>query len=281
MVLQTKINTEYGKVQRTYVNLQTLQLLASLTPALAATEQRYSATQIAKRQFDERMIVLQSGINRIRSDSFSQSVKNLNNRTKQLITRSVTLANTSSVESTRIQSIRSQAETAARFVISVNTSLDSIMTRLQTLKSNADVMLANSQGLNLNFTHEREFRLAQGNASEATAFLLKANSAFSNATLQRRQVDELSRNVSDLLASRNDRSRNASQLQNEIAIEQERLRLLLSNISTVQNTIRSTNTTGANISIDFSSLGSVVANVSEILIQSQAALQSADRKSVV
>ena len=108
------------------------------------------------------------------------------------------------------------------------------MTRLQTLKSNADVMLANSQGLNLNFTHEREFRLAQGNASEATAFLLKANSAFSNATLQRRQVDELSRNVSDLLASRNDRSRNASQLQNEIAIEQERLRLLLSNISTVQ-----------------------------------------------
>ena len=38
-------------------------------------------------------------------------------KTKQLITRSVTLANTSSVESTRIQSIRSQAETAARFVI--------------------------------------------------------------------------------------------------------------------------------------------------------------------
>jgi len=218
MVLQTKINAVYVKVQRTYVSLQTLQLLASLTPALTATEQRYSTTQIAKRQFDDRMIVLQSGINRIRSDSFSQSVKNLNNRTKQLITRSVTLANTSSVESTRIQSIRSQAETAARFVISVNTSLDSIMTRLQTLKSNADVMLANSQGLNLNFTHEREFRLAQGNASEATAFLLKANSAFSNATLQRRQVDELSRNVSDLLASRNDRSRNASQLQNEIAI---------------------------------------------------------------
>ena len=36
--------------------------------------------QIAKRQFDERMAVLQSGVNRIRSDSLSQSVNNLNNR---------------------------------------------------------------------------------------------------------------------------------------------------------------------------------------------------------
>ena len=118
--------------------------------------------------------------------------------------------------------------------VAVNSSLDSIVARLQTLKSSADVMLANSQGLNLNFTHQREFRFAQGNASEATAFLLKANSAFSNATLQIRQVDELSGNVSDLLASRSDRSLNATRLQNEIVVEQERLRFLLSNISTVQ-----------------------------------------------
>ena len=46
MVLQTKINAVYVKVQRTYVSLQTLQLLASLTPALTATEQRYSTTQV-------------------------------------------------------------------------------------------------------------------------------------------------------------------------------------------------------------------------------------------
>ena len=46
MLLQTKVNTEYAKVQRTYVNLQAVQLLASLTPALAATEQRYNATQV-------------------------------------------------------------------------------------------------------------------------------------------------------------------------------------------------------------------------------------------
>ena len=46
MLLQTKINTEYSNVQRTYVNLRTVQLLANLTPALIATEQRYNATQV-------------------------------------------------------------------------------------------------------------------------------------------------------------------------------------------------------------------------------------------
>ena len=46
MLLQTKINTEYSNVQRTYANLQTVQLLANLTPALIATEQRYNATQV-------------------------------------------------------------------------------------------------------------------------------------------------------------------------------------------------------------------------------------------
>ena len=51
MLLQTKINTEYSNVQRTYVNLRTVQLLANLTPALIATEQRYNATQVLKSSF--------------------------------------------------------------------------------------------------------------------------------------------------------------------------------------------------------------------------------------
>lgn len=59
MLLQTKINTEYSNVQRTYANLQTVQLLANLTPALIATEQRYNATQ-----------VLQSSICRLALRSF-------------------------------------------------------------------------------------------------------------------------------------------------------------------------------------------------------------------
>ena len=40
--------------------------------------------QIARQQFDSRMAVLQAGINRIRSDSLSRSVNNLNNRVSVL-----------------------------------------------------------------------------------------------------------------------------------------------------------------------------------------------------
>ena len=116
----------------------------------------------------------------------------------------------------------------------MNTSLDSIVTRLQTLKASSDAMLANSQGLNFDFTHERELNFSRGNASAATAFLSRVNSAFSNATLQRREIDAISGNVTDLQGARNDRSGNVTALQNEVVAEQERLRLLLSNITAVQ-----------------------------------------------
>ena len=116
----------------------------------------------------------------------------------------------------------------------VNTSLDTIITSLQNLNRSADLMLANSQGLNFSFAHQRELAFAQTNASAASALLVRVQSAFSNATIQRRQVDALSGNVTDLIGTKDSQSRNVTTLRNVIVGEQERLRLLVSNITLVQ-----------------------------------------------
>ena len=95
-------------------------------------------------------------------------------------------------------------------------------------------MLANSQSLNFSFAHQRELAFAQTNASAAAALLVRVQSAFSNATIQRRQVDALSGNVTDLIGTKDSQSRNVTTLRNVIVGEQERLRLLVSNITLVQ-----------------------------------------------
>ena len=95
-------------------------------------------------------------------------------------------------------------------------------------------MLANSQGLSFNFTHDRELNFARGNASAATTFLERANSAFLNATSQGQQVDIVAGNVTNFVQARDDRDRNVTALQSEVVLEQERLRILLSNLTDVQ-----------------------------------------------
>ncbi|XP_065059495.1 laminin subunit alpha-like [Rhopilema esculentum] len=275
MLLQRKIDVQVANVLNTNVNLRTVQLLSTLTPALLAAEQRLNATQVSKAQFDNRMTVLQAGINRIKSDSLSRSVNNLVTRANQLATSGANLTSESSAELRRYQQIRNSSEQAATYVISVNSSVRTIVSGLQQIQANAEVLLSNVQGLSFNFTHQNELLLAQRNASQAQALLTRMQTSHSNASLQEVLVLAVNSNVSVLVSRQANQSRNLTDLQNQVAAQEIRLQHLSQIISSVQNTIRSTNATKGNISIDFEAIQNYTSRISGVLSQARDVLQSA------
>lgn len=95
-------------------------------------------------------------------------------------------------------------------------------------------MLSNAQGLNFNFTFQKELGFAQSNASVALAILVRMQSSLANATVQKRQVDAIGTNVSVLMATKDRQKENVTSLQNKVAAQQKRLDLLLTDITNVR-----------------------------------------------
>ena len=58
MLLQRKIDGQFANVRSTNVNLRTVQLLSTLTPALLAAEQRLNATQVLNLLFTFQSVML-------------------------------------------------------------------------------------------------------------------------------------------------------------------------------------------------------------------------------
>lgn len=102
------------------------------------------------------------------------------------------------------------------------------------LRETSNSLLINAEGLNFTFASQKELGYAQSNESVALALLSRMQSALSNATAQKRLVDDISSNITELVTVRDMQERNLTVLQNEIAYEQQRLNGLLINITGVQ-----------------------------------------------
>eukprot|EP00794_Sanderia_malayensis_P009566 gene9566-10555_t len=275
-LLQRKIDTQTSISQQTYTNLQTVRDMANLSSRLQATEQRLSAVQLSRQQFDNRIRTLQQGVNRIKSDALAQSINGLVNRTNAMKARSTAALATSNVEKLKFERIQLESEQAAQNVIALNSSVDAIIANLENIKSDSQRLYDSSLGLDFTFKHETELSYAQGNATDAVLLLSRMQNITSTLLAEDAKINETQSNVTDLQNILANQEVNFANLKGDFELQQQRLAYVQDNITAIQNTFETVSVVLQNTSLLLNLTQQSNTNTSQSLTQSRAALTSAN-----